>query len=476
MKKRIKLLLAWKDHTGTEHAAGSVLEVDKKTAEELLDGDNPIACSWTEAEEAAEKAAADERRSELATVVRAELKEHLAGLGRSGELGHVSITVHDKSDDDPMGGYLPAKAKDEFSADEVEYAFGLFAMDVQIVKRTGQFSERMTKARQRAERQVEKGIKDGIISKDAIATDLDSDGGFLIPTEISRTINVNALEASKIRPRAAKINLGTNAIELPIVEDYDRSAGTVYGGIQLYWTGEEESITESKPKFGAVRVQLHKLTGMAKVTGEMLRWSAVSVGSWLMPMFQNGIAWKEDGAFVTGNGTGMPLGVLNAPNLLAITKESGQTADTVVTENVLKMFARLMVQRTPMFIANRTCFPSLAVMKIDVGTGGAPLWLPANGISGQPFQTLMGYPLEYSERVPVLGDQGDLGLFDFSRYVVADDRKGPEVAQSIHLDFDTDKTAYRFIKYTGGMPLDKKVVTPENGDTLSPFVVIAARA
>lgn len=475
MKKRIKLLQVWKDHTDKEHAIGTVLLVDETTAKELLNGDNPIACSYTEAEEQAEKDAAEARREELRGALRTELKEILPQLNSDGRLGTVAITVHEKADDDPVGGYLPERRKEAWTADEVEYAFGLFAMDVRNAKQSGQYSDRMVAARERAAKQVEKGIKDGTIAKDVIATDIDSDGGFLIPTEIARTINVGALEASKVRPSASKLSLGTNALEMPIVEDYDRSSGLVYGGIILYWTGEEETLTESKPKFGAVRVQLHKLTGLAKVTGEMLRWSAVSVGSWLMPMFTNGIGWKEDGAFISGNGSGMPLGVLNAPNLISVAKETGQTADTIVTENVLKMYSRHLTG-TGMFIANRTAFPQLAVMKIDVGTGGAPLWLPMNSIAGQPHQTLMGLPLEYSERVPVLGDEGDIGLFDFRRYVVADDRKGPEVAQSIHLDFDSDKTAFRFIKYVGGMPMDKKAVTPEKGDTLSPFVVVAARA
>ena len=75
-----------------------------------------------------------------------------------------------------------------------------------------------------------------------------------------------------------------------------------------------------------------------------------------------------------------------------------------------------------------------------------------------------------------LGTQGDIGLADFSQYLIGD-KGGIKVATSIHLRFDYDETAFRFVLRYDGQPWWLSALTPRRGtSTLSPFVVLAVRA
>ena len=47
-------------------------------------------------------------------------------------------------------------------------------------------------------------------------------------------------------------------------------------------------------------------------------------------MFGQALGYFEDVAFISGTGAGQPLGILNAPALVTVSKETGQAADTIV--------------------------------------------------------------------------------------------------------------------------------------------------
>ena len=128
---------------------------------------------------------------------------------------------------------------------------------------------------------------------------------------------------------------------------------------------------------------------------------------------------------------------------------------------------------------NQTVFPQLPLLNVAVGTGGSAVFI--NSAQSAAGQSLWGYPIQYSEKVPVLGDAADVSLVDVSDYIVADDQSGPQVAQSIHLKFDYGQTAFRITKYVDGQSMTKDALAPYKAgattpDTLSPVVTLAARA
>jgi HK97 family phage major capsid protein len=219
-----------------------------------------------------------------------------------------------------------------------------------------------------------------------------------------------------------------------------------------------------------------KLTAYTEAPNELISDSLVSFQALIDQIFPEALGFYEDDAFLNGSGVGEPLGVLNGTAAVSVTKETGQAADTIVWENVIKMYARMLPQSLgrAVWVASIDTFPELATMALSVGTGGGPVWLN-NGVEGPPM-TILGRPVIFTEKVPVLGDAGDINLIDFGFYLIGD-RQVMSAQSSEHYKFGNDMTAYRIIERVDGRPWLSSAITPKNGGaTLSPFVKIAARA
>lgn len=300
-----------------------------------------------------------------------------------------------------------------------------------------------------------------------------SAGGFLIPETMRSEILQVALETAIVRPRATVITMSSPTQLMPYV-DSTTHVGSVLGGMVFYWTPESGTLVATGSKFGRLRLEANKLTGLAAVPNEL--WAdAPALSSFLMQAIPKGLAFYEDIAFIDGSGAGEPLGFLNSPALIAITKETDQVADTIYVENVLNMYARMLPSSlgNAVWIANQNTFKELMTLSISVGVGGAPVML-VDLTKGPPI-TMLGRPLILSEKVPVLGDQGDLNFVDLSYYLIGD-RQAVSLETSEHRYFETDETALRVIERVDGRPWVQSSFQPLLGDTVSPFVAIAARA
>jgi len=311
---------------------------------------------------------------------------------------------------------------------------------------------------------------------------VNADGGFLVPTEFKDKLLMNVLESAIVRPRATVIPMSSNSVKIPTVLETSR-ASSVYGGIVIYRPGEGAAKTASKPEFGQVQLTLHKLVGLCYVTDELLEDSPISLEPLLTRMFADAIAFTEDEDFINGTGANQALGIVNAPCFVTVPKESGQAAATIVTENIVKMWSRCYPrsQGKAVWLANPDCFPQLATLSLNVGTGGSAVGLlqvNTSGIAGAPSMSLLGRPLILTEHCQTVGTVGDILLCDWSQYLIGSKSGGGlKVDTSIHLKFDYDETAYRFVLRYDGQPWWAGALTPKHGsNTLSPFVGLATRS
>ncbi len=303
-------------------------------------------------------------------------------------------------------------------------------------------------------------------------------GGYTVPVQIANTILERSLEASIVEPRASVQPMTSNRLEIPA--DVDNNHATNYfGGITIYRTGEAVAKTPSNPTFRKVALTLHKLTGLCYVSDELLSDSTVALEAYLGRKFSQAIAFVKDDDFLNGTGANQALGAFNSSNpcLVTCTAVTGQGASTIIAENIVQMWSQLYPAFTneAVWVANPETFPQLAVMALAVGTGGVPLWMPAGGMSGSPYATLMGRPIIFSEKMQALGTAGDIGLAAFSAYLVGQKGGGaPDIASSIHIKFVEDETAFRFVLRYDGQPAWASALTPKRGsNTLSPFVVLS---
>jgi HK97 family phage major capsid protein len=103
-----------------------------------------------------------------------------------------------------------------------------------------------------------------------------------------------------------------------------------------------------------------------------------------------------------------------------------------------------------------------------------PVYTTAGGISGLPYGTILGRPVVETEYNPSLGTLGDILLISPSQYYLIDKSGGIQTASSIHVNFTTDETAFRFVYRVDGAPLWYTTLTGKDTNTYSPYVALAA--
>ena len=304
------------------------------------------------------------------------------------------------------------------------------------------------------------------------------DGGYLVQTDFATELLRLTHETGLLTSRVRRIPVGANANGLTInaVKETSRATGSRWGGVQVYWREEAGTVTAKQPEFRRMKLSLNSLMGLCYATDEVLA-DATALGSVIQQAFSEEFGFALDDAIIRGSGNGQPLGILTSPATVAVAKETGQVADTVVWENIVKMWARLWSRsrNNAAWYIHQDVLPQLATMAMTVGVGGVPVYLPATGAAGQPYSTLFGRPVIEIEQADTVGDLGDIMLLDLSQYLMID-KGGLEAAQSIHVRFLYGENTFRFILRTDGQPIWNSPMTLYNSNTtVSPFVLLAAR-
>lgn len=311
--------------------------------------------------------------------------------------------------------------------------------------------------------------------QNSFGSNVPADGGFLIPETLRSELLRVSLETALVRSRARVIPMESLTVPFPMI-DSTSNASSIYGGVTAYWTEEAAALTDSSPTFGRVKLEAKKLTAYSEIPNELFTDSIISLQMFINEVFPEAIAWFEDIAFIGGSGVGEPLGFLNATAAVSVTKETGQAATSIVWENIVKAYSRMLPSSLDraVWIAHIDTFPELATMALSVGTGGSAIWLN-NGVSGPPM-TILGRPVFFTEKVESVGTAGDINFVDLGYYLIGD-RQAIQADTSPHYRFQNDQTTVRFIERVDGRPWIQSAITPQTGsNTLSPFVKIATRS
>jgi HK97 family phage major capsid protein len=307
-----------------------------------------------------------------------------------------------------------------------------------------------------------------------------SDGGFLVQTDFAGMLDQGAMNTGILSTRCFTVPISGNAngVKANLMNETSRATGSRYGGIQTYWAAEAATVTKAKPTFRQIELNLKKLFGLFYATDELMQ-DAAALSAMVNRWFPAEFGFKIDDAIINGTGAGQPLGILNSVCLVSVSKETGQTATTILFENIVKMYARLLdsSDANAVWFINRDILPQLFTMSLAVGTGGVPVFLPASeNVYQSPTMTLLGKPLITIEQCATLGTVGDIILADLSEYMLIE-KGGIQAAQSIHVQFIYDEMTFRWTYRTDGQPIRTSPLTPYKGSaTRSPFIVLATRS
>ncbi len=308
-----------------------------------------------------------------------------------------------------------------------------------------------------------------------MGTAVPSDGGFAVPLEVAAGIEYSMFQAGDLLSRVDARTITGDAIAYNVINETSRADSSRQGGVLGYWVDQGTAPTASQTKLARVEMKLRKVAALGYMTDELVA-DAAALGGELQVLFANELIFQVEDAITEGSGAGQPLGYLKAPCLVSVAKENGQTAATINTTNLSKMWARLPARskKQSVWLINVDNEPQLDLLTIPAGVGALEPRFVNYGPDG--VLTIKGRPVVAVEYNATIGTVGDIVLADFSQYRLI--RKGGvEQASSIHVLFTSDQTAFRAIYRVDGQAMPRSAITPYKGTaTLSPFVVLATRS
>ena len=310
------------------------------------------------------------------------------------------------------------------------------------------------------------------VGSDEQSTFSDPYGGYLVPVGMAPNLLSLEAEADPVASLVTRIPMTAPSIMINARTDKNHTT-SVSGGLTVTRREQAVDITSSRMEFERITLRSYGLFGLAYATEEILTDSPQSFVAILEAGFRDEFAAKLLDERLNGTGAGEFTGVIAAPCVVSQAKETGQTADTIVKENIDKMVSRCWRYGRSVWLANHDTVPQLLSLKQDVGTGGAPVMYFQGNVGGQA--TLLGRPISFTEFCPKLGDNGDILLGVWSEYLEST-YQSIQQAESIHVRFVQHERAVKFWLRNDGQPWWRAALTPKkSSQTLSPFVTLAAR-
>ena len=275
----------------------------------------------------------------------------------------------------------------------------------------------------------------------ALQVGTDSEGGYLVPDEYERTLVQGLEEENVLRSLCTVIQTSSGDRKIPLVASHGTAS----------WVDEEGTIPDSDDVFGQISIGAHKVATMIKVSDELLQDSVFNIESYIAAEFARRIGAAEEEAFITGNGTGKPTGLLHATNGAGIGVTTYGNTPTAVEIFDLIHSIKSVYRKKAVFLLNDSTLKALRKLKDGQGQY---LWQP--GLKeGQP-DTLLNYRLVTSPFMPEIDSGNKVILFgDFSYYWLAE-REGRTLERLNELYAVTDQVGFKMTER-----LDGRLILPE---------------
>lgn len=253
----------------------------------------------------------------------------------------------------------------------------------------------------------------------------DDEGGYLAPTEWDRTITSKLVQVSPMR-QIARVQTVSKAGFSKLFN---------LGGTSSGWVGETAARTATNTaEFAPLSFASGEIYANAAATQQILDDAEINLESWLAEEVQTEFALQEGTAFISGNGTNRPTGILTyvtggANAALhpfgAIEVVNSGAAAAITADAIIDLVYSLPAAFTgnAKFIMNRKTMA--AVRKLKDGQNNY-LWQPSY-IAGQP-STLCGFPVvEMPDMPDVAANAVPIMFGDFQRGYLIVDRTGVRV-------------------------------------------------
>ena len=307
---------------------------------------------------------------------------------------------------------------------------------------------------------VRKGKDDGLaeLQQKALQTTVEADGGYAVPEELDRTILELLRNESPMRQVCGQITVST--------PDYKKLVNL--GGAGSGWVGETAARPATNtPTLAQIAAVMGEIYANPQATQTSLDDMFFNAEAWLQSEVAAEFAEQEGNAFLLGNGTNKPKGLLaytmalTADDVRAFGQiqnvKSGSAGDFDADDLIKLVYTLRKGYRAnaTWMLANMTLF-KVRTMKDSQGNY---LWRP--GIeAGQP-SSLLGYGVTENEDMPAVAADAHAVVFgDFKRAYTIVDRIGTRVLRDPYTN--KPNVGFYTTKRVGGMLTDSnaaKVLT-----------------
>ena len=250
----------------------------------------------------------------------------------------------------------------------------------------------MLKALRTNFRQVENVLQEGT----------DASGGYLVPEEYDKRLIDVLSEENVFRTLATTITT-SGEHKINIAASKPTAA----------WIDEGAPLTFGDATFDQMILDAHKLHVAVKVTEELLYDEVFNLESYLIEQFGKALGNTEENAFINGDGTHKPKGILSMGQTSVTTAGADIKADELLT---FIYTLKRPYRKNAAFLVNDQTLASIRKLKDN---NGAYFWQPSLQL-GEPDR-LLSYPVYTSEYMPTIaGGKIALAFGDYSYYNIGD--------------------------------------------------------
>lgn len=394
-------------------------------------------------------------RLEEAERFRIESAGKLPGMGLGG-----SAAVRSKGDDPERsgivkrGGWVGAEIKGEFIPVYNEDDFGRStAFKASATTEYGAaFRRYLTAMRDDQVGAKAWEVLHGVASEaKALSEGTDSAGGFLVPVQMVADLIRRRPGMAVLAGRATNITASSDRVWAPRVAAASTDATMYSSAVSVTDVGEvpTANAADTGPTFEQVAITMHALKAETRLSRFLVADAAFNIESLLAEEFGIATLLGKDDRYLTGNGIGKPVGIVNDST---ITQINSGSAAALTADGIKDLVYGLASQYRSMSTIVLSTSALTAIRKLKDGSGRY-LWDAGYGdISGGVPATIEGRPYLVSDFLDsVSANTYPMFIGDLSAYWTVE-RQGFTIEVLRELYAGTNQIGYQgFCRYSGAV-------------------------
>lgn len=267
---------------------------------------------------------------------------------------------------------------------------------------------------------LRKGMDTGLeqIQSKALSVGTDANGGFLVPNQLADLIVQIVNESSPMRALATVETISSDSLD--VIEDVT-DMDAAWGDETTVRSAETTSST-----LGRNTIDTFELYAQPQATQKLVDDASIDIEKWIATKVADKMARLEASAFISGNGTTQPKGILTytaGTSFGQIQQVPTGTSAVVTADSLIQLYYALKDEyaRNASFLMHRNTIQAVRLLK--EATTNQYLWQP--GLTAGTPDTLLGVPVAIAADMPVPAASSlSVALADFKRAYLIVDRIG----------------------------------------------------